>query len=232
MDAALSRSKTYSRNSTITPNPTIPQITVTNETTGMAILRLADEQNLCALNFASAKSPGGGYLNGAIAQEEDLALASGLGASLSTPPSQKFYQEHAQYPSCLHLDLAIYSPRVPFFRDPLWRMLPAPVPCDIITCAAPNTNKLKESEPKSLPHVKGAFERRIELILKLAQHHHVHTLILGAWGCGVFGNNPQQVATLFCAGILKHGGTPHIHFAVYDTSQDQKTFNAFKTLFT
>ena len=57
-----------------------PVIELTNESTLSAILRMNGNQvsAIGVLNFASAKNPGGGFLNGALAQEESLAIASSL----------------------------------------------------------------------------------------------------------------------------------------------------------
>src|SRR5262245_47594564 len=56
---------------------------VVNKSTLAAALRLVEEGlRPAALNFASAKHPGGGFLGGARAQEESLARSSGLYACL------------------------------------------------------------------------------------------------------------------------------------------------------
>ncbi|HEX4516360.1 MAG TPA: TIGR02452 family protein, partial [Polyangiaceae bacterium] len=68
------------------------RIEVTNETTSSAGRRLAideKESRVCVLNFASARKPGGGFLGGAKAQEEDLARASALYACLE--PQRAYY---------------------------------------------------------------------------------------------------------------------------------------------
>lgn len=203
-----------------------PKLSISEQTTAEAISDYQGTQ-ICALNFASAKSPGGGFKRGAIAQEEDLAIASGLYSSLETKPS--YYKEQKEFPSSLHLDLAIYSPNVPFFRNRDWSFKSVPDTASIITCAAPNRIALQENDSKSLPHVEGALQRRIKLIIEIAQSNNINTLILGAWGCGVFGNDPTQISKLFLEGIREHGkGIPKIHFAVYDPSPEKKTYQAFE----
>merc|ERR1711972_695724 len=92
---------------------------------------------VCLLNFASAKKPGGGFQNGASAQEESLALSSGLYACLA-PHYEDFYSPHRRDPhGGLYSHAMLYSPRVPFFREdsghfyPLWT-------ASVITSPAPN----------------------------------------------------------------------------------------------
>ena len=67
---------------------------------------------LC-LNFASAKNPGGGFLSGSQAQEESLARASGLYATLCDQTG--YYEVNRRCRTALYTNHAIYSPRVPVF---------------------------------------------------------------------------------------------------------------------
>ena len=66
------------------------------------------------LNFASARNPGGGFLRGAKAQEEDLCRCSGLYPCLLKCP--EYYNVNRSQTSMLYTDYAIYSPNVPFFK--------------------------------------------------------------------------------------------------------------------
>src|SRR6185436_13377518 len=86
------------------------RIEVNNETTFQALARLSTTTtgHLACLNFASAKNPGGGFLNGAIAQEEALAAASGLYPCLLKVPD--YYSRNRANRSTLYLDLIIFSP--------------------------------------------------------------------------------------------------------------------------
>ena len=90
------------------------RVQVANETTLQASRRLfeAGLQPL-ALNFANGVHPGGGFLNGARAQEEVLCRSSALYLTLVGDP---MYECHAQRPQPDSTDWAIYSPHVPVFR--------------------------------------------------------------------------------------------------------------------
>jgi uncharacterized protein (TIGR02452 family) len=91
------------------------RVEVTNETTSAAGRRLTideKESRVCVLNFASARKPGGGFLGGAKAQEEDLARASALYACLE--PQRAYYDANRKHDSTLYTDHVIYSPNVPF----------------------------------------------------------------------------------------------------------------------
>jgi len=74
------------------------------------------------------------------------------------------------------------------------------------------------------------MRQRIDMILAIAHKHGYKNLVLGAWGCGVFRNNPQHVAGYF-RDSLTNGGRfenlfERIRFSVLDPS-DRGTYNAF-----
>jgi len=171
--------------------PAATQINVENETTFSAIQRLATRgDHVACLNFASAKNPGGGFLSGAQAQEECLARASGLYPCLLAAP--EYYERNRASHSSLYLDLIIYSPRVPFFRDDSGVLLEEPVLASVITAPAPNAGAVATGEPRNSHLITPALQRRAELILQIAAAHAIDSLVLGAWGCGVFRNNPKS----------------------------------------
>lgn len=163
-----------------------------------AILQLAEEENqekIMCLNFASAKNPGGGFINGAEAQEESLARTSGLYESLLQ--AWDYYTIHRAMESCFYTDNMIYSPKVPVFRKDKGELLPKPVLCNFITSPAVNAGVVKRQEPQREKEILGAMDIRTDKMLSLALHRGNETLILGAWGCGVFKNDPKDIAGLF-----------------------------------
>lgn len=210
------------------------QISVTAETTCEAIIRLerAGGGKLCALNFASAKNPGGGFLGGAQAQEEALARSSALYPCLLTQPA--YYERNRANRSALYLDLAIYSPDVPFFRSDDGTLLDGPACCGIITAPAPNAGAIQQNQPRDVPLLEPTLRRRAELVLVIAAAENVERLILGAWGCGVFRNDPALVATTFASHLLGGRFTDvftEVVFAIYDRTANTPVLAAFQKTF-
>jgi uncharacterized protein (TIGR02452 family) len=174
------------------------KIEVWNCSSVSAILQLAEEENqekIMCLNFASAKNPGGGFINGAEAQEESLARASALYESQLQ--AENFYKTHRGMKSCFYTDNMIYSPNVPVFRKDKGELLSKPVICNFITSAAVNAGVVKQQEPERVHEIFGAMDVRMDKMFALALHQGNETLILGAWGCGVFKNDPKELSELF-----------------------------------
>jgi uncharacterized protein (TIGR02452 family) len=205
-------------------------IEVRNETTLAGITRLlaSGRGPVAALNFASAKNPGGGFLNGSQAQEESLARSSALYASLLRAPD--YYLGHRRLSSCLYTDAMILSPGCPVFRADDGTLHAEPHLATFITSAAPNAGAIGGDEAADLPDV---FRRRGEYVLALAAAHGYDTLVLGAWGCGVFRNDPALVAATFAEHLygLWAGRFLRVVFAVLDTSTRCETFEAFREAF-
>lgn len=207
------------------------RIEVTGESTIEAIRRLgAGGGHVACLNFASARRAGGGFLGGAQAQEEALARSSALYPCLLEAPDH--YARHAAHASALYLDLAIWSPGVPFFRDDDGGWFDAPVACSVITCAAPNAGALRQHGRFDAAEVEATLRRRAQLVLAIARDHAVETLVLGAWGAGVFGNDPAVVARVFqghLAGAFA-GAFARVAFAVLG-GPGQVNHDAFAAVF-
>lgn len=209
-------------------------VSVTAETTCEAIARLAREghRHLGALNFASARNPGGGFLGGAQAQEEAITRSSALYPCLLTQPA--YYERNRAGRSLLYLDLAIYSPGVPFFRDDAGRLLDSPALCSVITAPAPNAGAVRDNQPEDIPAIQPTLRRRAELVLAIAAAEKIDRLILGAWGCGVFRNDPVAVAATFrdllCGGPFE-GVFTEVVFAIHDRTPGQETLRAFRDQF-
>lgn len=211
-------------------NQTIYQ--VRNETTLAAARRLVMEGNkVLALNFASAKNPGGGFLGGSQAQEESIARASGLYACIRSSP---MYSVNRHCGTCLYTDHMIYSPDVPVFRDDQDRLLDEPYSVSFLTAPAVNAGVVRDREPENVPKIADVMRRRMEMIVDIAGYHGYDALVLGAWGCGVFRHRPEEVAQWF-AEVLIEGkrdrGFAHINFAVLDITEGLRTLAPFQNIF-
>jgi uncharacterized protein (TIGR02452 family) len=219
------------RNTIELPNNFETTINVSNQDVVSSIHRLKTEigGTIMCLNFASAKNAGGGFINGAIAQEEALAISSSLYGSQMT--TKGYYDLHKSMKSCVYTDTMIYSPNTVFFRDVDGNLLKNPTVCNIITSAAVNTGVVKQREPKVIKSLPELMETRIDKLFALALQNKNETLILGAWGCGVFQNEPKLIAELFAKqlnGKYKNQ-FKHIEFAIF--SRNELFINAFKNVF-
>lgn len=210
-------------------------IQVTAETTCEAITRLGRENGgpLGALNFASARNPGGGFLGGAQAQEEALARSSALYPCLLMQP--EYYECNRAGRSLLYHDLAIFSPSVPFFRNDAGDLLERPALCSVITAPAPNAGAVQNNQPHDVSAIAPTLRRRMELVLAVAAAEKVDRLILGAWGCGVFRNDPALVANSFAELLLPNGRFAGVFrevvFAIFDRAPGQTVLSAFEATF-
>ncbi|CAL9284692.1 TIGR02452 family protein [Streptomyces sp. SudanB182_2057] len=205
---------------------------VTGESSLEAARRLADGP-VAVLNFASARNPGGGYLNGAQAQEEALCRASALHACLLR--ARGFYDHHRADRDPFYTDRVIHSPGVPVFRDDRGRLLTEPYRAGFLTAAAPNAGVIRRTAPERAAALPGALAVRAERVLETAATHGYRRLVLGAWGCGVFQNDPARVAGAFRA-ALGPGGRfartfDHVVFGVLDRTPGALVREAFVRAF-
>jgi len=208
-------------------------IVVTEETTQVAASRLFHEgyENLVLLNFASARNPGGGFLNGAKAQEEDLARCSTLYPCLISQP--QYYEANRNQSSMLYTDHIIYSPNVPWFRTRSRDNPNKLYYASVITAPAPNA-KQAVRHGEMIESVHSTLLRRCGKVLSVAKENDHKNLILGAWGCGVFGNEPAVVAKFFQQALQWRAFSKYfenIIFAIYDSSKDKATLKAFRDVF-
>lgn len=201
------------------------RVQVANETTLGAAERL-DRQGLrpLALNFANGIRPGGGFLRGALAQEEALCRSSALYATLVDDP---MYAAHRKRPRPDSTDWAIYSPDVPVFRNDAGAELEKPWLLCFITCAAPVAVEIGHPESGDLLQV------RIRRILEIARSYGHGTLVLGAWGCGAFGNDPLRTARDFRTALEGEfdGAFAEVVFAVTDWSPQRRFLGPFRDVF-
>jgi putative RNA 2'-phosphotransferase len=176
-------------------------IAVSEETTMQAVYRLAldPHQHIGCLNFASARHPGGSFRDGVAAQEEALARSSALYPCLLEQPA--YYRRNRENDSAMYQDLAIFSPRVPFLCSDDGDWLDQPVLASVISCPAPNAAALRQHGSYRADQVQQTLQRRAAMVLAIAASEGITALVLGAWGAGVFGNDPEMVAEVLSTAL-------------------------------
>lgn len=210
-------------------------VEVTDESSMGAARRLRDEgaTDIAVLNFASAHKPGGGYLSGARAQEEDLCRVSALFTTLRMSP--EFYMAHRSDPGRAYSHRVIYSPDVPVFRGEDYWLLEEPYQVSFLTCAAPDAGAIAR-EHGDISGIPWVLSERAARVLAVAARHGRRTLVLGAWGCGVFRNDPVQVAAAFRDSLMHPGRFSgvfdRVTFAILDRAPGQPNLTAFRDAFT
>lgn len=217
------------------PGAAATRIEVTGESSMTAARRLHDEgaRDVAVLNFASARNAGGGYLGGARAQEEDLCRVSALYTTLQQAPD--YYAAHRASKDPAYSHRVIYSPDVPVYRDERYQLLEAPYHVAFLTSPAPNAGVIAQDRPADAAGLPDLLTARAARVLAVAARHERRSLVLGAWGCGVFRNDPVQVAAAFkqhlTGGGRFAGEFERIVFAVLDNSAGQSNLAAFRAAF-
>ncbi len=157
------------------------RVIVLNIDTVSALQVYAKYGKCAVLNMASAKTAGGGVTWGAKAQEEALFRCSNLAFSI----------DPKDYP--LGISEAIYSMNATFFKDFHYNDI-NPLTTDVITIAAYKRPNELDIPRETYEHI---TEKKIVSIFSEAIENDVKILILGAWGCGVYKNDPQYISGVF-----------------------------------
>ncbi len=197
---------------------------------------------ICVHNFASATNPGGGVTRGSRAQEEALCRCSTLYPVLNTSDNwNRFYKFHRERHDAKYTDACIYTPGIMIIKSD--KDYPKRLPegkwgnVDVITCAAPN---LRERPGNAMNPSTGVqvhlsdkdlrvlHEKRARHLLAVSAIQGAEIMILGAFGCGAFKNNPQVVAEAY-KNVLKEfdGVFMEIHFAIYCTPREMSNYEIF-----
>ena len=184
------------------PSKIITQHILLNTDSVNAVKQYYEQGKTCILNFASYKNPGGGFLTGSIAQEEALCHESTLYNILSNEKFKPFYEYNNQHLNRgSYKNRAIYSPRVAFVDNNKELVCKA----DVLTCAAPNycyhiAQRVSQKDNFD------ALASRISFIKKILMDNGVRIAILGAYGCGVFHQDPCTVCRLFLDIFAENNG--------------------------
>jgi uncharacterized protein (TIGR02452 family) len=197
-------------------------IEVIDSTTENAIFKYNKGTIPCALNFASFTRPGGGFIKGSFAQEEALCHVSNLyNVLLAFKDHYDNNYKKISFTSGLYDNWAIYSPGIYF------KVVDFEAYANVITCAAPNYTVYKEKSDNDTLYDE-VLRSRIKYILDIARDNEQKILILGAFGCGVFGNDPIKVATMFKS-LLRNYKFEKVIFAIPHTNNGN--YEAFKKVF-
>jgi len=110
-------------------------------------------------------------------------------------------------------------------------LLDEPFLCGIITAPAPNAGEALRRDPGSGGEIRATLERRAAKVLAVAAREGARQLVLGAWGCGVFRNDPATVADVFASSLAAprvRGCFDRVVFAIHDRTAGQTTLRAFE----
>ena len=233
-EKAISETRVYPEffRSEKTPFYSDSKITFEENLTLIPALRFADKgKKTAVLNFANPIKPGGGVLHGANAQEEALCRCSTLYASITSDSAAEMYRYNNTHLSATESDYMLLSQEVCVFRDHKCNLLQEPFSTTVITAPAPNHRGAAVFASKKT--IEETFLRRISIILRTAVQYGYRNLVLGAWGCGAFGNDPEMVAKCFQQALAADSLTLYfdtVCFAIYG-SEDGKNYQAFKSVF-
>ncbi len=204
------------------------------------------DKKIAVLNFASATNPGGGVEDGSSAQEESLCRCSTLYPVLEQQRLRnEFYEPHRKARNPLNNDDIIYSPEIVIIKTdeeyPERMEMDDWCVVDVITCAAPNLRKRmnKYSNGREVKQVSVTPEELYDLQYNRAQHilnvaagNGVEVLILGAFGCGAFENDPAVVSRAWKDALDEYAHHfDVVEFAIYTSAYDQKNYKAFASVF-
>lgn len=191
-------------------------IKVDNSDSVSTLTKFAKDGKTCVLNMASYKRPGGGVARGARAQEECLFRCS----NLSEVISQDFYP--------LEDNTCLYTKDAVFFKDFNYYWMDA-VTVDVITIAALRLSATVGSDgiPNYEPDDKELYENltknKIRLMISMAAKNGVKNIILGAWGCGVFNNDPQTMANYFKEILIGEGYSSYFDNVIFAIINDHNS---------
>lgn len=196
-----------------------------------------NSNRVLVLNFANPINPGGGVRIGAKAQEEDLCRRSTLLYALESKAASKYYNYNKSRRSLSKSNTIMLHPNVEVFKNEAGILLEKPEQIAVVTCAAPIATSFEDLESKK--QYEKIFYLRILSLLICAAFYEYDYLILGAWGCGAFGNDPKIVAELFRKAIYDESingfkickNFKRIDFAVLSTDKNNYNFDTFDTTF-
>jgi len=214
-----------------TPETKSMRITLRNQDTLEAAFELHQhrketEKPVLVLNFANPHRPGGGIRSKPGTQEEHLCVKTTLLCSLETEGAWPFYQTNLDCGTQAQTDTVLISPNTIVIRNPDLSLREDPFPVAVMTVSAPTASRMEQEE---IPNLEVILRNRIHGMLRAAAAEGYTRLVLGAWGCGNFGNDPELVAKLFREAL--QGYFEEVTMAVFDNSEDQYRYSCFEKYF-
>ena len=179
---------------------------------------------VCVHNFASYKSAGGLFLVGSTAQEESLCHNSALYNVLRKFEDKYYHKNRNELNRGLYRNIALYSPGIPFWSNNVDVNIARneSILVDVLTCASPNASIMQRFRLFNQNENFIALKSRIEFIWKILGNRKVDTFITGAFGCGVFKQDPVLVADIMMSIIDKNRTYPsRVIFAIPDDDNYQ-----------
>ncbi len=178
------------------------------------------------LNFMSGWNPGGGVQKGARAQEEDLCRRSSLYLSLTSEEGMQLYEHNRKFAPGASTNFMLLSPKVEIIKTSDGEYIEPSMTCAVLSAAAPRLIgeygfNVDDDELEQL------LQSRIRGILQVAAKYGYRRLILGAWGCGAYRNDPEQISRIFRDQLSKMTGYfDDVEFAIYGKSYNYECFKA------
>lgn len=200
-------------------------------------MKAKPDDKVLVLNLANPVNPGGGVRRGARAQEEDLCRKSTLLVALEDDLASKYYNYNKGLQTYMGSDAVIITPKVEILKDENGIWLEDSVVVSVMTCAAPMIKMGMEG--LSQRQYENMVYQRIQGMLKVAAIEGYKNLVLGAFGCGAFGNDAHIVSDLFFKALKEadFGGYraeelfDEIGFAVLDRTSSKYNFSEFNRNF-
>ncbi len=186
-----------------------------------------DNGRVLVLNLASATRPGGAVREGANGQEEDLCRKSTLLLSLESDEAKRYYDYNNALNTHMGSDAVVITPNVAVVRDNTGELLNQPYWLSVMSCSAPMVRLGLEG--KSEDEYRDMLYGRISGMLRCAASLGYENLVLGAFGCGVFGNDAAVVSDAFCKALSGPAGASfaHVDFAVLCTEGKEYNYQEF-----
>lgn len=191
------------------------------DNTANTMLNLNEQNKPLIFIFGSAYKPGGGILSGARAQEEDISLHSSFYFQVK---DNEFYKmKHKDY---TYSDYGVYVKNGLALTDLEYRELPEFKNVSFVSLAAPNlsaflNNKVKFDENELYQK----YEDRLRSFFIFAENRGHKEIVVGPWGCGVFGLSPEKTSLIFNKIINENHYSGKIIFSI----MNNEMFEIYKT---